>query len=386
MRARLMHASPRGVMVAVALSPDAIAEYLSPEVDLAAVNDPGQLRRCGNRGKHPQVPGSPRRTGDRGSSGPHVPCIPFAVDGSGDSGVHRLPVPPDASRAADTDAVERHRNLDVRRARRPIPRRGHARYGQRSRFSDELDVLLADPFRVLVEVGPGGTLTGSAMRHPRWSSGHRAVRLMRHQVQNKDDHATFLLSLGQLWSAGIDVDWTPLSAGRAAATGFASRLSLCAATTLGRPQRDRPEGTEGTAAERDGGGAVIRPSACGGHKRPVADGNDVAAHLGAVSRCRLGRPERQLLRTRRRLADRYRRRDDRRQRRSGSHTTGLVREPDRGSAHQGPGCSILSGRAGASVARGGGASPCSAECRTLFRAWVTGGWPVAHSPDPATSP
>ena len=30
MRARLMHAAPRGVMVAVAMSPDAIAEYLSP--------------------------------------------------------------------------------------------------------------------------------------------------------------------------------------------------------------------------------------------------------------------------------------------------------------------------------------------------------------------
>ncbi len=27
------------------------------------------------------------------------------------------------------------------------------------RFADELDVLLADPNRVLVEVGPGGTLT-----------------------------------------------------------------------------------------------------------------------------------------------------------------------------------------------------------------------------------
>src|SRR6202042_337902 len=40
-RARLMHAAPRGVMVAVALSPDAIAEHLSADVDLAAVNDPG---------------------------------------------------------------------------------------------------------------------------------------------------------------------------------------------------------------------------------------------------------------------------------------------------------------------------------------------------------
>ena len=43
-------------------------------------------------------------------------------------------------------------------------------------------MLLADPHRVLVEVGPGGTLTASAMRHPKWSSGHRAVRLMRHQA------------------------------------------------------------------------------------------------------------------------------------------------------------------------------------------------------------
>src|SRR5690242_1947278 len=41
------------------------------------------------------------------------------------------------------------------------------------RFADELDTLLADPHRVMVEVGPGGTLTASAMRHPKWSSGHR---------------------------------------------------------------------------------------------------------------------------------------------------------------------------------------------------------------------
>jgi len=56
-------------------------------------------------------------------------------------------------------------------------------------------------------------LTASAMRHPRWSTGHRAVRLMRHHAQNRDDRDAFLLALGQLWSAGIDVDWTPLRGG-----------------------------------------------------------------------------------------------------------------------------------------------------------------------------
>ena len=35
-------------MVAVALSPEAIAEYLSPDVDLAAINDPGSCVVAGS--------------------------------------------------------------------------------------------------------------------------------------------------------------------------------------------------------------------------------------------------------------------------------------------------------------------------------------------------
>ena len=33
---------------------------------------------------------------------------------------------------------------------------------------------------------------------------------MRHQVQNRSDRDAFLLGLGQLWAAGVDVDWAPL--------------------------------------------------------------------------------------------------------------------------------------------------------------------------------
>jgi phthiocerol/phenolphthiocerol synthesis type-I polyketide synthase E len=75
------------------------------------------------------------------------------------------------------------------------------------RFADEVATLLGDAHRVLVEVGPGGSLTGSALRMPGWSDTHRAVRLMRHPVQTRDDRDAFLLALGQLWSAGVDVDW-----------------------------------------------------------------------------------------------------------------------------------------------------------------------------------
>lgn len=209
MRARLMHAAPRGVMVAVALSPDAIAEHLSAEVDVATVNDPSScvvagteenIREFTNRlaehgivarrvrtshAFHSRLMDSmiPEFTGFMSRLTMHEPQIPLLSNLTGTW--------LSANEAANAATWARQVRATVR-------------------FADELDVLLAEPNRVLVEVGPGGTLTASAMRHPAWSSGHRAVRLMRHHAQNRSDRDTFLLAVGQLWSAGIDVDWTPL--------------------------------------------------------------------------------------------------------------------------------------------------------------------------------
>ena len=212
MRARLMHASPRGVMVAVALSPDAIGEYLSPDVDLAAVNDPDScvvagtddnIRKFQDRLAEQGIAARRVRTSHAFHSRLMDPVIP-EFTGFLSRLTLREPQIPLLSNITGTW-------MSPSEAANPATWARQIR--ATVRFSDELDVLLTDPFRVVVEVGPGGTLTGSAMRHPRWSAGHRAVRLMRHQAQNKDDHATFLLSLGQLSSAGIDVDWTPLTAG-----------------------------------------------------------------------------------------------------------------------------------------------------------------------------
>jgi phthiocerol/phenolphthiocerol synthesis type-I polyketide synthase E len=208
MRARLMHSSARGVMVAVALSPEAIGEYLSPDVDLAAVNDPGScvvagseenIRRFQDRLAQVGIVARRVRTSHAFHSRlmdpvlaeftafmsrltlcePQIPLL-SNITGSWTS----------AKEATDPATWARQIRATVR-------------------FSDELDVLLADPSRVLVEVGPGGSLSASAMRHPKWQNGHRAVRLMRHHAQNRSDHEAFLLALGQLWSADVDVDWTP---------------------------------------------------------------------------------------------------------------------------------------------------------------------------------
>lgn len=221
LRARLMHESPPGAMVAVALGPDDIAEYLSPGVELSAVNDPGN---CVVAGPKDQIRAFGQRLNERG-----IPVRRVRATHA----FHSSSMDPMA--AEFQDFLSRQ---ELRAPRTPLlsnltgtwmsdeqvtdPASWARQISSTIRFADELDAVLADPGRILVEVGPGGSLTGSSMRHPKWSSGHRAVRLMRHPIQNTDDRDTFLLALGQLWSAGVPVEWAPLSGPTASAPRIVS--------------------------------------------------------------------------------------------------------------------------------------------------------------------
>ncbi|MFM9034245.1 MAG: type I polyketide synthase [Mycobacterium sp.] len=252
MRARLMHASPRGVMVAVALGPDAVAAHLGGEVDLAAVNDPGS---CVVAGSEEAIRDFQARLAESGIVARRVrtahafhsrlmnPVIPEFTAFLSRLELHapRIPLLSNVTGNWMTDSEATDPSTWARQIRETV------------RFSDELGVLLADPDRVVVEVGPSGSLTASAMRHPGWGSGHRAVRLMRHQAQNRGDHDTFLLALGQLWASGIDVDWTPRLGGRRALV-----------SVPGYPFERQRHWVEYNPASRGTGGGASGPPEAGG--------------------------------------------------------------------------------------------------------------------------
>ena len=156
MRARLMHAAPRGVMVAVALSPDAIAEYLSPDVDLAAVNEPGgcvvagsdeHIRAFTDRLAEHKIVARRVRTSHAFHSRLMDSVIP-EFTGFLSRLTLREPQIPLLSNVTGTW-------MSAGEATNPATWARQIR--ATVRFSDELDVLLADPSRVLVEVGPGGS-------------------------------------------------------------------------------------------------------------------------------------------------------------------------------------------------------------------------------------
>ena len=76
------------------------------------------------------------------------------------------------------------------------------------RFAAGLHELLKEPDRILLEVGPGRTLSTFAGRHPEKAAGQVVLSSLRHPQDQASDVAFMLNTLGQLWLAGIPVEWS----------------------------------------------------------------------------------------------------------------------------------------------------------------------------------
>ncbi len=75
------------------------------------------------------------------------------------------------------------------------------------RFSDGIQELLKEPDRTLLEVGPGHTLSMLSRQHPD-RTGQMVLSSLRHPKEKQSDVAFILNTLGRLWLAGVQVDWS----------------------------------------------------------------------------------------------------------------------------------------------------------------------------------
>ncbi|WGV25109.1 beta-ketoacyl synthase N-terminal-like domain-containing protein [Halotia branconii] len=74
-------------------------------------------------------------------------------------------------------------------------------------FAQGIEKLLATPEQVLLEVGPGHTLTTLAKRHPDKAATQTILNSLRHPQDKQSDLAILFTTLGQLWLAGVKIDW-----------------------------------------------------------------------------------------------------------------------------------------------------------------------------------
>ncbi|MEA2562144.1 MAG: hypothetical protein QOH06_3648 [Acidobacteriota bacterium] len=74
------------------------------------------------------------------------------------------------------------------------------------RFAAGLDELLSEPGRVLLEVGPGNSLSTLARQQGNWDPD-LVIASMRHPRERAADEESLLRALGRLWLAGVEPDW-----------------------------------------------------------------------------------------------------------------------------------------------------------------------------------
>src|SRR6185295_16974552 len=83
------------------------------------------------------------------------------------------------------------------------------------RFAPGVNRLLQDGGGpILLEVGPGNTLSSLARQQMPAGSGSAALASMRHPREQEDDRAHVLKALGGLWLSGGRIDWARLHAGQ----------------------------------------------------------------------------------------------------------------------------------------------------------------------------
>ncbi|WP_051113492.1 acyltransferase domain-containing protein [Streptomyces davaonensis] len=213
-RGRLMRQAPPGAMLSVRLGEAAVAEELSGSgVELAALNEPGG---CVVAGPADAVERLAERLTARGVASTrlhtahafHTSAVQEAADrfAAEIAGVRlrppRIPLLSGVTGTwmTDTEAVDHDRW--ARQLREPV------------RFGAAVTALLAEGPRVLVETGPGRTLTTLARRSTAWGPEHRTVQTVRHPSEPREDVDVLTLALGALWAAGVDVDWRPARGGR----------------------------------------------------------------------------------------------------------------------------------------------------------------------------
>ncbi|MDB6031042.1 MAG: hypothetical protein JWM16_1380 [Verrucomicrobiales bacterium] len=78
------------------------------------------------------------------------------------------------------------------------------------RFAAGVGTLLKSPDLILLEVGPGQTLSTLARQHPERTNQHLVLPTMRPVQSQQSDVVTVLNALGNLWIAGVPVQWAPL--------------------------------------------------------------------------------------------------------------------------------------------------------------------------------
>ncbi len=211
-RARMIDLLPTGAMVAVSLAEDEIQPLLGDDLSITAINGP----------RVTVVGGAPQA----------VDALVDRLEKQGET----------CRRLATTHAFHSHMmasivesfrarvaQLELRAPRVPFvsnvsgdwitaeqatdPSYWAEHLQQPVRYADAVEVLWQEDHRILLEVGPGGTMASWALQMSEGDSARTAFSCLRHVYEPEDDQKILLCAVGRLWLAGADIQWDAFAAG-----------------------------------------------------------------------------------------------------------------------------------------------------------------------------
>lgn len=205
-RSRLLLEMPHGAMLVVRQSENETVKYLSNRIDLAAVNSTSlcvvsgkinEIARLHKRLESNKVASKILNT----SHGFHSHMVEPAVAQFETliKGINlHTPKVPFVSTVSGTWITDQQ----------AVSHRYWAEHMRKTvRFADGIQTILNSKDQILVEVGPGSTLTVVTNQQIPKGSNNRALPLIRGKDKPQSENHNLLNSIGQLWIRGASLDW-----------------------------------------------------------------------------------------------------------------------------------------------------------------------------------
>ena len=205
-RGQMMQQLPTGAMLSIPLPADKIKSLLGEELSVAAINQPSQ---CVVSGSIAAVDALQNQLAAQG-----IECKPLYTSHAFHSQMMEPILEAFAERVKkitlNPPKIPYISNLTsnwitVTQATNPEYYAQHLR--STVQFAQGVEKLLATPEQVLLEVGPGHTLTTLVKRHPDKAAAQTVLASVRHPQEKQSDTRVLFNTFGQLWLAGVKVDW-----------------------------------------------------------------------------------------------------------------------------------------------------------------------------------
>ena len=208
-RGSIMQELEPGSMLAVMLPPDEVEEYLNPRLSIAGINTPTS---CIVSGDHEAVEELKQifeekdvytrvlATSHAFHSHMMDPVLESFREFASSMEYKNPEIPIISTVRGDWASAEEVVSPDywVENIRKPV------------KFAEGVEKLFDKPEWIMLEVGPGNTLTTLAKQHPEISPKQVLLQSLRHPKLEENDNVFALNTFARMWSCGYPVNWDVL--------------------------------------------------------------------------------------------------------------------------------------------------------------------------------